>query len=192
MRVSKQQKAYLDAMGIGVWSLREQPQGVADKADALPLKAVVDEPVEVVADVPTDAPVETGDVSPVASLPGTPGLKLGPGGGGVLLVCAADSDSASRLANDIGRALGENPVWAWPDTAEEAVQLSDAVAEYLFTTVAFFGGDLAQRFFEDELPVNIHGANLVKLPAMRDIASQADARRSLWVTLCRAGMVHGS
>ena len=193
MRVSKRQKAYLDAMGIGVWSLREQPQVNAHKADELPVDAVIDASVEaavaVVTDAPTDVAVETPDMSSPETTPCTPGLKLGPGDGGVLLVCAEDSDSASRLANDIGRALGEVPVWAWPDTAQEVVQLTDAVAEHLFTTVAIFGDELAQRFFEDELPANIHGANLVRLPAMQDIASQTLARRTLWAALCRAGMV---
>ena len=187
--LSKRQKAYLDAMGIGVWSLREQPQTVADTVDELPVDADIDARTEVVADVPTDKPEHTPVVSAVKIPPGTPGLKLGPGGGGVLLVCAEDVDSASKLANDIDRALGEVPVWAWPDTDQEAVQLTDAVAEHLFTTVAIFGGELAQRFFEDELPANVHGANLVQLPAMRDIADQAETRRTLWKVLCRAGMV---
>jgi len=189
MRVSKRQKAYLDAMGIGVWSLREQPQAVVDKVDELPVDADIDARTEVVADVPTDKPEQTPDVSAVETPPDTPGLKLGPGGGGVLLVCAEDVDSASKLANDIGRALGEVPVWAWPDTRQGAVQLTDAVAEHLFTTVAIFGDELVQRFFEDELPANVHGANLVQLPAMRDIADQAGARRTLWAALCRTGMV---
>ena len=77
--IDSKQQAYLDALDIGVWCLRE---------------------------------------SPTVEIPGSEletGLKLGPGGGGILLVCAQDSHSASRLANDISRALGSVPVWAWPD-----------------------------------------------------------------------------
>ena len=74
-----------------------------------------------------------------------PGLKLGPGGGGILLICAADTDSASRLANDIGRALASVPVWAWPHCDASAVKLTDAVEENLFTAVAVFGKKLAEQ-----------------------------------------------
>ena len=54
-------------------------------------------------------------------------LKLGPGSGGILLVCAADSDSAGRLANDINRVLGGAPVWAWPYLDDGAVDLNHAM-----------------------------------------------------------------
>jgi len=106
-----------------------------------------------------------------------------------LLVCAADVDSASRLANDISRALGSVPVWAWPDDEETAVELATAVDEKLFTTVAVFGDDLAGRFFEGQLPTAVSSAGLVLLPSMQDIQTSAEARQSLWATLCRTGMV---
>jgi len=118
-----------------------------------------------------------------------PGLKLGPGGGGILLVCALDTDSATRLANDIGRALGSAPVWAWPHDESNAVELATAVTENLFTTVAIFGNELANRFFEEQLPAGLNSASLVLLPAMKDIENRADARRTLWETFCRSGMV---
>jgi DNA polymerase III psi subunit len=186
MRVSKRQKAYLDAMGIGVWSLREQPQAAVDEVGESAFAGV---PVDVVADVPADEPVHTPDMSPVEDPAGTPGLKLGPGRGGVLLICAQDGDSASRLANDINRALGKPPVWAWPDTGSGAVKLDAAVQENLFTTVAIFGDELKQRYFEGELPASMHGASLVQLPAMQEISSRAEARRTLWAVLSRAGML---
>lgn len=118
-----------------------------------------------------------------------PGLKLGPGGGGILLICAADTDSASRLANDIGRALGSVPVWSWPDADADTVKLPAAIEENLFTTVAIFGTGLAMEFFDGELPVAVGSANLLVLPSMQDLQNRADARRELWATLCRSGIV---
>ena len=151
--IDARQLAYLDAMGIGVWSLREGsiPQGPAN--------------VEV------------------------PRLRLGSGNGGILLVCVADTDSASRLANDISRALGAVPVWAWPGDDDNSTELASAVDDKLFTTVAIFGHELAGRFFGPELPDSVNSARLVLLPSMQDIQSSADARRTLWATFCRYGMV---
>jgi hypothetical protein len=152
--LSDRQQAYLDAMDIGVWNLRE----------------------------PVVPPVTDAAVDPVL-------LKLGPGSGGILLVCAADTDSASRLANDINRVLGGAPVWAWPFDGADAVDLGNAVAENLFTTVAFFGKALASRFFAGEPPAHLNSADLVLLPSMQDIESEAGARRVLWASFCRSGMV---
>jgi len=116
-------------------------------------------------------------------------LKLGPGSGGVLLVCGADHESAGRLANDIVRTLSGSPVWAWPFDGEEAVALDGAVEEHLFTTVAFFGAELARRCFAGEPPALVRSAQLVILPAMQDIQNSAEARRSLWAGFCKSGMI---
>jgi hypothetical protein len=125
---------------------------------------------------------------------GVPRLKLSPGSGGILLICDEDSDSASRLANDINRALGSLPVWAWPHTDAggtdlTGVDLIGAIEENLFTTVAIFGTDLAAQFFGGEIPVNLNSAKMVLLPAMQDILDQAETRQVLWDTFCRSGMV---
>ena len=149
---SSKQQAYLEAMDITVWSLREPP-------------------------VPEVA---------VTRNPGR--LKLGPGNGGVLLVCNADSDSAGRLANDINRALGSKPVWAWP-CDDGAVDLRGAVEENLFTTVAVFGEDFALQFFSGEVPAHLNSARLVVLPTMRDIRSKAGARQALWAAFCQSHML---
>jgi DNA polymerase III psi subunit len=116
-------------------------------------------------------------------------LRLGPGSGGILLICTADSDSAGRLANDINRVLGGTPVWAWPYADDVAVDLTRAVEENLFTTVAFFGQELALQFFDGELPAHLNSAKLVLLPSMQDIQNQAGARRVLWATFCQSGML---
>ena len=147
------QHAYLDAMGIEVWSLRQADSAVTQEACSSPL------------------------------------IKLGPGDGGVLLVCSNDADSASRLANDIGRALGIVPVWAWPQAEGDGVQLEVAVDEHLFTTVAIFGEQLASKFFSEQLPANLNAANLVLLPSMKDVEASASARKTLWTRFCQSGMV---
>lgn len=147
------QRAYLEAMGVAVWTRRKAgPLVVEDKV--------------------------------LAS-----GIKLGPGSGGTLLVCAADSDSATRLANDINRALGIVPVWAWPDSGTGAVSLTDAIGEHLFTTVAIFGSELARQFISADIPSTMQAARLVLLPDMQSIQNQATARRLLWAELCRNNMV---
>ena len=145
--------AYLDAMGIPVWSLRGT--------------------------VTTESPAAGCNLS----------LKLGPGSGGILLICATDTDTSSKLANDISRALGGLPVWSWPDNGADAVKPEVAVKENLFTTIAVFGTDLAEQFFGRKLPESLGSASLVLLPSMHDLQTRAEARQSLWTDLCRSGMV---
>ena len=151
--LSSMQQAYLDAMDIGVWSLRDPivPEAALTKSLTQ--------------------------------------LKLGPGRGGVLLVCATDSDSSGRLANDINRVLHSAQVWSWPYVDDSAVDINLAVEENLFTTVAIFGKELASQFFDGELPDHLNSAKLLLLPSMQDIQNSAVARRTLWTTLCRSGML---
>ena len=165
--ISERQHAYLDAMGVEVWALRDSAQ----------LPEIEDHP-QISADTNQNHSVTTGTR-----------LKIGSGNGGVLLICAVDADSARRLANDLTRALGSVPVWAWPDDEPAATELSCAVDEKLFTTVAVFGDELAGQFFEDTLPDAVGSARLVLLPSMQELETSADARRSLWETFCRTGMV---
>lgn len=120
------------------------------------------------------------------------GLKLGPGRGSVLLICENDIDSASKLATDIGRAMGRVPVWAWPADNADSVVLKEVVNDHLFTTVAVFGKTLAKQFFGQKLPATLNSASLVVLPAMPELERHADARRLLWSVLCQSGMVAGS
>ena len=117
------------------------------------------------------------------------GLKLGPGNGGILLICAADTEAASKLSNDISRSLGSVPVWAWPDSNATAISPADAVEENLFTTVAIFGQELASQFFGSVMPTRLKSASLVLLPAMHLLEQHAEARLELWQLLCRHGMV---
>lgn len=161
--INSRQQAYLDALEIEVWCLREPAiTSNSFSAESSPIPAEAEQ---------------------------APGLKLGPGGGGVLLICEADSDSASRLANDISRALGSVPVWAWPHAEDGSTPLNRAVEENLFTTVAIFGEELAGQFFDGELPAALDSAQLVLLPSMQDLQTRAEARQQLWEAFCRFGMV---
>ena len=165
--ISERQQAYLDAMGVEVWALRESAQ---------------------LAEIEDDSPISA-DSNLNNSVTTDTRLKIGSGNGGVLLICAVDADSASRLANDLTRALGSVPVWAWPDDEPAATELACAVDEKLFTTVAIFGDDLAGQFCEGTLSDAVSSARLVLLPSMQELETRADARRSLWDTFCRTGLV---
>jgi DNA polymerase III psi subunit len=181
--LNQRHQSYLEAMDIELWRLR-QSQSPLPAATPVAAAPAVGTPTPTTSAAPASA---TQALEP--EIQGGPGLKLGPGSGGVLLVCGADVDSSSRLANDIGRALGCVPKWAWPHTDTSAVKLLDAVEDNLFTTVAIFGDDLVQQFFDGKPPVSLNSANLVLLPSMQDLQSKAETRQQLWNTFCRSAMV---
>ena len=106
-----------------------------------------------------------------------------------MLICAKDSDSASKIANDISRSLGRMPVWAWPDSDKQSILPGDAVDENLFTCVAVFGEATGRLLFGNNLPASLGSAKLVQLPAMAELAGNESARRELWSILCRSGMI---
>ena len=76
-----------------------------------------------------------------------------------------------------------------PHRDASAVKLIDAVEEKLFTTVAIFGKELAEQFFDGEPPAGLNSAKLVLLPAMQDIEERAETRQALWASFCSSGMV---
>ena len=166
--IERRQQAYLEAMGIQLWSPR-QAQQIQSSVEQVSV---------------TQAPVGQSSVANDAV-----SLKLGAGSGGTLLICAVDTDSASKLANDISRSLGNVPVWGWPDTSADSIKPLDAVAENLFTTVAVFGEELAGRLFGLDVPASLNSASLVLLPAMHEIAATQEARLELWAIMCKSGMV---
>lgn len=184
--IDNRQQAYLEAMGIQLWSSRLAMETQTSSA--------VVEQTAVAQTTDEQAPDEQAPVQQIQSGQAqtgseSSGLKLGPGSGGVLLICAVDSDSASKLANDISRSMGAVPVWGWPDSGADAIKPLEAVAQNLFTTVAIFGDELAGQLLGDELPANLKSAKLVLLPPMHDLEVRHDARRELWATLCRSGMI---
>jgi len=188
--IEQRQQAYLEAMDIQLWLPRQLEQNESPIVQAAVTQAVtVDSPA---IQSPVDqAPVAQAPVDQAPAASGS-GLKLGAGSGGTLLICAVDTHSASKLANDVSRSLGNVPVWGWPDSGADSVKPLDAVAENLFTTVAVFGEELAGQIFGHDLPGNLNSARLVVLPAMHELEARQDARRNLWATMCRSGMVTAS
>jgi DNA polymerase III psi subunit len=109
-------------------------------------------------------------------------LIIGPGSSGTLLVCGQAEDSASLLAGDICRFLGDNPVWAWPDTegSSESLALENAIDEFLFTRVLLFGQSLASGLFSGLIEKVLGSASIMLVPELDDLKVSAGARRDLW------------
>ena len=140
-----QRRAYLEAMGIGVWINK-------------PAAADVDRWV------------------------------VGPGSGSTLLLCRTARESATRLAADIGRSLGGDPVWAWPDPDQrrEYPSLQDTIEQRLFTQVLLFGQALAGRVFKGSVPEVIACARVQVTANLDDLAVDGRAKRMLWQCLSGA------
>jgi hypothetical protein len=119
---------------------------------------------------------------------GPVGLKVGPGNGAVMLVCEDADHTATSLAADLSRAIGNAPAWAWPD-ANCDTALEETVNERLLTGVAVLGQGLAQCLFEGKPPSLLGTARLVVLPAMQELLADPQARRRCWSLLCEAGLV---
>ena len=117
-------------------------------------------------------------------------LAVGPGRGSTLLVCSEASDCVTKFAADLARALGGDPVWAWPDSAATGHTLQDAVAEGLFTRIVVFGSDLATRLFGPEPPPLLGTASVACVPGLNELAGSAAAKQALWRRL--SGQVQGA
>lgn len=187
--IEARQQAYLEAMNIPVWVERDQSAYIGNFEETVSgNQQAATIPVDTASAAPLSQEAKAA-ASSTSSPALSPGLKLGPGAGGVMLICAKDSDSASKMANDISRALGKMPVWGWPDNDEQAISPGDAVDENLFTCVAVFGEALGRLMFGNEIPAALGSAKLVMLPSMSELVSKASARRELWSVLCRSGMI---
>lgn len=138
--IEAQRRAYLEAMGIGVWINRVAAPDVV-------LRWVV-----------------------------------GPGSGSTLLLCRTAQESATPLAADIGRSLGGDPVWAWPDPAggQEYPSLGDTMEQYLFTRVLLFGHALAGQAFTGRVPEMLGSASVQVTADLEELAVDGMARRKLW------------
>ena len=140
--IEAQRRAYLEAMGIGVW---------------------INKP----------------------AVPDADRWVVGPGSGNMLLLCRTARESATRLAADIGRSLGGDPVWAWPDPEgrQEYPVLKDTIEQNLFTQVLLFGQMLASQVFKGGVPEVIGSARLQVTADLGELAVDGMARRKLWQSL---------
>lgn len=109
-------------------------------------------------------------------------LLLQSGRGDVLLVCDSPTVSTGPIAGDIARALGGKVVWAWPDPEgkPDSLTLAEAVRQRLFTRVLLFGSNVADRVFEDEIPVVLGSARVLSTFSLKELSVQGSARLSLW------------
>jgi DNA polymerase III psi subunit len=120
-----------------------------------------------------------------------PGLVyLGPGDGSVLLVCESPEATGSRLAADIARAVGGNPVWAWPDGhgAGQGVTLEQAVSHRLFTQVLLLGQELAESILGGKPPDVLGSAAVTVAPGLQELGERASARQQLWGRISKLGL----
>ncbi|MEE8339313.1 MAG: hypothetical protein V3R56_04160 [Xanthomonadales bacterium] len=140
--IETQRRAYLEAMGIGVWVIKS----AAPDADR---------------------------------------WVVGPGGGSTLLLCRTADESGTRLAADIGRSLGGDPVWAWPDPEArlEYPSLKDTIEQYLFTQVLLFGSALTDLAFKGSVPEVLGSASVQVVADLDELAVGGMARRKLWQCL---------
>lgn len=112
-------------------------------------------------------------------------LQLAPGSGGILLVGASSDECATPLAGDLARALGPEAGWAWPVSGDGTggVTLPEVVADRLTTRIILFGEATCRSLFGDEAPAFVGSAAVTPVPALRELAGSAAARRALWCTL---------
>ena len=109
-------------------------------------------------------------------------LVVGPGRGSTLLVCAKPELSASKLAADIARAIGDEPVWAWPDPEglPHNPDLEQAVRDGLFTRVFIFGEKTRSRLVSADPVEVVASSRVLAVTDLEDIAVRGEAKRRLW------------
>lgn len=112
-------------------------------------------------------------------------LQLGPGEGSTLVVCGEAAHSAGKFAGDLARALGAEPVWAWPDAAEggDGHDLETVVDARLITRVVLLGAEVTRRLFPGDVPATVRSAVVATAAGMEELAVSGEARRALWRSL---------
>lgn len=195
---------YLEALGIRLWVRREKlaeftPAPAATQAptparESSPAAAATG-PSASATSVAKAPPVpETGPASAVA--PASPrverkprALRLGPGEGPGLFLCAGPGEASGPLAGDLGRTLGGQPAWAWPDAGSAARPVETVSEERMFTAIVVFGAGLARAVFGGQPPVTCGAARVLIAPSMAELKSSAKARQACWKVLRESGVI---
>lgn len=109
-------------------------------------------------------------------------LMISRGEGSTLLICNSAGESSTRLAGDIARTLGGDPVWAWPDPdgRQECPTLEQAVSQFLFTRVVLFGSSLEQSLFDAQVQEVLASAGVLVTAGLDELAASGSARQKLW------------
>jgi len=109
-------------------------------------------------------------------------LVISHGEGGTLLVCDSAEACSTRLAGDVVRTLGGDPVWAWPDPEgrQERPTLEQALKQFPFTRVVLFGSGLGQQLFGGEVPEILASAGIVVAAGLDELAVSGAAKRKFW------------
>lgn len=115
----------------------------------------------------------------------TRGLVLGPGSSETLLVCSGLEEPASRIAADIVRSLGNEPVWAWPGETDDDPSLAAVVDQNLFTAILVFGNELETSLFSGNVPATIGSARVLTAASLEKLAESPGQRKSLWKLISR-------
>lgn len=112
-------------------------------------------------------------------------LVVGPGRGSTLLVCPEPGHSATRIAADIARAAGEEPVWAWPDPEgfPDRPDLEQAVRDGLFTRIILFGETVKEQLMTGESGDIVASSSVFVAEDPDILAVSGEARRALWKML---------
>jgi hypothetical protein len=163
--------AYLEALGIPSWERRSMPQALENPAT----------------EQPAEPPVEA--VQPSTNDQGGLNWAIGAGDSPCLLLVDDAGQSALDIANDLGRALGQVPVWAWPEESARGTDLEQLAADRLLTGIVFFGPALANLAFRGVAPERIGQAKVTVLPDLTTLKVSAEARKACWSSLLAAGVV---
>jgi hypothetical protein len=114
-------------------------------------------------------------------------IRVGPGDGGVLLLCEEPGQSATPLAADVARFLGSGVTWGWPGgqgtPGGGELTLKDAIDQRLFTRVVFFGRDLMVSIAGPDAPPVLGSAELIDAGDMDRLSASGTARKALWARM---------
>lgn len=120
-------------------------------------------------------------------------LLVRPGQGSTLLVCSSPEQCTSLLGGDINRAIGGDPVWAWPDPAgsPDSPRLEEVVRDGLFTRVIVFGEKAADRMFGSRVPAVVISSAVSVVADIEELAIRGTAKQALWAILQQGSATGG-